>query len=167
MEAFSRLQFEADAGRIFNGPKDISTLLLTKGCLRDWLGAPLKPSPIIFHPWRDYDDDAPFTTAQETGTNKFRTLLLVNILKKGRNPYSPPNGMVVTPSVFTPGPTNRGTRSMLMLLESTLLRAAAGPRKMGCRLVMYQMQMPKKKEEADNNKIRELSDTLEIVYEGT
>jgi len=32
---------------------------------------------------------------------------------------------------------------------------------------MYQLQMPKKKEEADNNKIRELSDTLEIIYEGT
>jgi len=63
MDVFSHLQFEADTGRIFNGPKDIPTPLLTKECIRDWLGAPLNPTPIISHPWRDYDDDAPFTTA--------------------------------------------------------------------------------------------------------
>jgi len=55
---------------------------------------------------------------------------------------------------------------MLMLLESTLLGAAAGTSETGCRLVTYQMQMPTKDKETDNSKIRELSETLEIVYEG-
>lgn len=31
---------------------------------------------------------------------------------------------------------------------------------------MYQMQIPQKQEEVDNSKIRALSDTQEIVYEG-
>jgi len=55
---------------------------------------------------------------------------------------------------------------MLMLLESTLLGAMAGTRKTGRRPVTYQIQMPMKNKEADNSKIRELSDALEIVYKG-
>jgi len=49
MDAFSRPQFTEDTGKIFNGPIDIPTLFLTKGCLRDWRGAPLLPTPVISH----------------------------------------------------------------------------------------------------------------------
>jgi len=55
---------------------------------------------------------------------------------------------------------------MLMLLESTLLRAVAGTGETGRRLVTYQMQMPTKDKATDNSKIRELSDTQEIVCKG-
>jgi len=167
MNAFIRLQLGENTGKIFNGPKDIPTLLLTKGCLCDWLGAPLLPTPVISHTWQNYDDNAPFPTVHETGTNKFQPLLPANISKIGHNPFSPPNGTVVTTSVVTPGSTTTGTELMLMLLESTLLGTAAGTSKTGRRLVTYQMQMPTKDKETDNSKIRELSDTLEIIYEGT
>jgi len=167
MDAFSRLQLEANTGKIFNGPKDIPTMLLTKGYQRDWLGDALKSTPTIFQPWQHHNEDTHFMTAYETGANEFQTLLPVNILKKGRNRYSPPNGMVVTRVVHTPGPLNQGTKYMLSLLEGTLLGTAAGTRTTGRALIMCQMQMPKKHREANNSKIRALSDTLEIIYEGT
>jgi len=161
MDAFSRLQFRENTGKICNGPKDIPTLLLTKGCLRGWLSAPLPPTPVISHTWQNCEDDVPFTAVHETGTNEFQPLLPANIGKIGRNPFSPPNGTVVTTSVVTPVLTTTGTDSMLMLLESTLLGAAAETSETGRRLVTYQMQMPTKDKETNNSKIRELSDTLE------
>jgi len=48
MDAFSRLQFRENTGKMFNGPNDIPTT------------------------WQKHDDDAPFTTVHETGTNEFQ-----------------------------------------------------------------------------------------------
>jgi len=103
---------------------------------------------------------------QEAGTNEFQTLFPINIRKTGRNPLSPPNGKVVTTRVQGPA----WTEPMMKLVESTLLGPAAGTDEVGRRLVAYQMQMPMKgkgrNQEVDNSMITEVSETLEIVYEG-
>jgi len=56
----------------------------------------------------------------------------------------------------------------MKLVESTLLGPAAGTAETGRRLVAYQMQIPMTgpNKEIDNSRITEVSDTLEIVYEG-
>jgi len=83
MDAFSRLQFREDRGKIFNGRDDIPTILLTKGGVRDWLGNSIPPTPDVSYTWRNYDDYSQFMTVHETGTNEFQTLLPANICKKG------------------------------------------------------------------------------------
>jgi len=170
MEAFSRLQFREDNGKLFNDNDDIPTILLTQGCVRDWLGAPITPIPNAFHnlspAWGTYCDDTNFMTAHETGTNEFQTLLPINICKKGLYALNPPNGTVITASLTAPGSITHGTEPLMMLLESTLLGPAAGTDTTGRRLVAYQMQMPKTRNKTDNSKITELSETLEIVCEG-
>jgi len=121
MDAFSSLQFRENSGKISKGPNDISTILLTKGGIRDWLGKPIPPTPEVSHTWRNYDDDTQFMTVHETGTNEFQTLLPANICKKGRYPFSPPNDTVMTTAVITTGSPPTGTEPMMKLLESTLL----------------------------------------------
>jgi len=171
MDAFSCLQFCENNGNLFNGPDDIPTILLTQGCVHDWLGAPIPPIPNTFHnlspAWGNYDDDTQFMTAHETGRDEFQTLLPTNVCKKGQYPLNPPNGTVITTSLAATGSATHGTKPMMMLLESTLLGPAAGTNTTGRRLVAYQIQMPTKRNETDNSKITELSETLEIVYEGT
>jgi len=58
----------------------------------------------------------------------------------------------------------------MKMVESTLLGPAAGTDKIGRRLVAYQMQMPMTSKgpttEVDNSRLTEISETLEIVYEG-
>jgi len=104
--------------------------------------------------------------AQEAGTNKFQTLFPINIRENGRNQFTPPNGKVVTTRIHGPA----WTEPMMKIVESTLLRPAAGTDEVGFRLVAYQMQMPMKgkgrNKEVDNSMITEVSETLEIVYEG-
>jgi len=63
-------------------------------------------------------------TVHETGTNEIQTLLPTNVCKKGRYPFSPPNGTVITTDVE--GLDTTGTEPMMKLLESTLLGPAAG-----------------------------------------
>jgi len=162
MDAFSRLQLEEDTGKIFYAPADVPTPLLTKECQRNWLGAAIQPTPNVSPTWRRYDKAIPFMTAHATGTQEFQTLLPANIVKKGRNRCSPPNGMVVTNDVNTTGP-NHSLGCMISLLVSTLLGTAAGTSTTGRTLIMYQMQIPKKQDEVNNSKIRALSDTLEIA----
>ena len=163
MDAFSRIQFQEDTDKIFNGTRDCPTRLLMKGCVRNWLGAPILHNPNVSRVWHtEYNDNTSFLTVQETGTNEFQTLLPVNIRKKGRYPFSPPNGKVVATSITTTGFASQGTEPMMMILESTLLGPAAGTSTTGRKLIAYQMQMPK----AGSSKIVELSETLEIVYEG-
>jgi len=167
MDAFSRIQFREDNGRRFNGPNDIPTILLTKGSIRNWLGKQINPpSPQVSYTWWNFDDETQFMTVHETGTNEFQPLLPTNIRKKGRYPFSPHNGTVITTSAN--GSATTGTEPMMKILESTLLGPVAGTNETGRRLVAYQMQMPTKgpNKETDNSKIMELSDTLEIVYEG-
>jgi len=130
MDAFSRMQFRGDNGRLFNGPNHIPTILLTKGSVRDWLGKQINPpSPQVSHTWWNFDDETHFTTVHETGTNEFQTLLPTNVRKKGRCPFSPPNGTVITANVD--GSVTTGTEPMMKLLESTLLGPAAGTDEIG------------------------------------
>jgi len=176
MDAFSRLQFSEDNGKRFHADTDPPVIHLTQGCKRNWLGAPLPPIPSIFQnlspAWATYYDDDAFLTVNETGTNKFQTLLPINFCKKGENALTPPNGTAITSSLTAAGSATHGTLPMMMLLESTLLGPAAGTDTTGRRLVAYQVQMPTKRNKTDNrkitdnSKIKELSETLEIVYEG-
>jgi len=167
MDAFSRIHFREDKHRIFNGPDHTPTIFLTKGTHRDWLGRPVHP-PIqqVSYAWWNFDDDTDFMIAQEAGTNEFQTLFPLNIRKKGRNPFTPPNGKVVTTGVQGPA----WTEPMMQIMESTLLGPAAGTDEVGRRLVAYQMQMPMKgkgrNKEVNNSMITEVSETLEIVYKG-
>jgi len=167
MDAFSRIQFREDNGRLFNGPNHTPTNLLTKGTVHDWLGRPVHP-PIqqVSHAWWNFDNETHFTTVHETGINEFQTLLPIKIRKTGRHPFSPPNGTVITTNVE--GSITTGTEPMMKLLESTLLGPAAGTDEIRRRLVAYQMQMPTKgpNKEINNSKITEVSDALEIVYKG-
>ena len=171
MDAFSRLQFCENNGKLFNNSEDIPTIQLTQGCVRDWLGDPIPPIPNNFHnlspAWGTYDDDAHFMTAHKTRTNEFQTLLPINFCKKGLCALTPPNGTVITTSLAATGSAPHGTEPMMMLLESTLLGPAAGTDTTGRRLIAYQVQMPTKRNKTDNSKITKLSETLEIVYEGT
>ena len=113
------MQFQEDTDKLFNGTRDTPTRLLTKGCVRNWLGAPILHNPNISRVWwTQYDNNVPFLTVHETGTNEFQTLLPVNICKKGQYPFSPPNGKVVTTSITTTGFVTRGTEPMMMILES-------------------------------------------------
>ena len=167
MDAFSRIQFRDNHHRIFNGTNHTPTIYLTKGTNHDWLGRPVHP-PIqqVSYEWWEYDEDTDFMKAQEAGTNKFQTLFPINIRKKGRNQFTPPNGKVVTTRIHGPA----WTEPMMKVVESTLLGPAAGTDEVGRRLVAYQMQMPMKgkgrNKEVDNSMITEVSETLEIVYEG-
>jgi len=43
MDAFSRMQFREDNGRVFNRPNHTPTVYLTKGNVPDWLGRPVHP----------------------------------------------------------------------------------------------------------------------------
>jgi len=105
-------------------------------------------------------------TAHKAGTNEFQSLLPINIRKTGLHTFSPPNDTVITTNFH--GSVTTGTEPMLKLVESTLLGPVAGTDEIRRRLVAYQMQMPTKgpNKKIDNSKITEVSDTLEIVYEG-
>jgi len=155
---------------VFNcllGANHTPTIYLTKGTNRNWLGRPVHP-PIqqVSYEWWEYDEDTDFMKAQEAGTNEFQTLFPINIHTTGQNPFTPPNDKVVTTRIH--GPT--WTEPMMKVVESTLLGPAAGMDEVGRRLVAYQMQMPMKgkgrNKEVDNSMITEVSETLEIVYEG-
>ena len=165
MDAISRLQFSEDNWRIFNSPDHTPTVQLTKGTERDWLGNPINPPrQQVSHAWWNFDDDTDFMIAQEAGTNEFQTMFPIHLRKKGPNSFTPPNGKVVTTGIQGPA----GIEPMMKLVESTLLGPAAGTNDTGRRLVAYQMQIPTKgpNKEVDNSKIKEVSDTLEIVYKG-
>jgi len=157
-------QFNTEAS-YFSIPTYTPTIQLTKGTKRDWLGRPIHP-PMqqVSHTWWNFDDDTDFMIAQEAGTNEFQTLFPLNIRKKGRNPFTPPNGKVVTTKIQ--GPVC--TEPLMKLVESTLLGPAAGMAETGRRLAACQMQIPTTgpNKEIDNSRITEVSDTLEIVYEG-
>jgi len=168
MDTFSLIQFRDDSGRIFNHNNHTPKIFLTKGTQRDWLGRPVHP-PIqqVSHNWWNFDNDTNFMIAQEAGTNEFQMLFPIHIRKTGRKPFSPQNGLVVTTKV---GSVTTGTEPMMKLIESTLLGPVAGTDEVGRRLVAYQMQMPMKgkgrNKVVDNSMITEVSETLEIVYEG-
>jgi len=117
------MQFRDDHHRIFNGADHTPTIQLTKGTEYDWLGRPIHP-PIqqVSHAWWNFDDDTDFMIAQEAGTNEFQMLFPLNIRKKGQNPFTPPNGKVVTTKIQ--GPV--WTEPLMKLVESTLLGPAAG-----------------------------------------
>jgi len=162
MDAFSRIQLREDTGKWFKPPSDIPTSSLTKGCLRDWLGAQRNPHTTISPAWKQYKATTPFMEAHTTGINEFQTLLPVNIHVKVNEPYSPPNGLVISRNTeITRYLQNRGTGWMLRFVENTLLGAAAGTDESGRALLMYHMQMP-----PHHKNIRPLSETLEIVYTG-
>jgi len=162
MDAFSLIQLQEDTDKRFKSSTDMPTPLLTKGCFRDWLGAQRDPPTTISPTWKQYSEITPFMTAHTTGINEFQTLLPVNITVNVNGHYSPPNGLVISRnSAISISLQNRGTGWMLRFVESTLLGAAAGTDESGRALIMHQMQMPSQKE-----KIRPLSETLEIVYTG-
>jgi len=65
--------------------------------------------------------------AQEAGTNEFQTLFPINIRVTGQNPFTPPNGAVVTTRIHGPN----GTEPLMKMVESTLLGPAAGTDEIG------------------------------------